>query len=177
MSPSHAPDAEQRQPAQELPVSELNKKLPPRRGERLPDQTAQCCFLCLQGEKHGHYAVQVPYSRATPSPRGARRTRQRSVNKDRDARADPVVHEKRDSRENAGESDAAIYERLNEMCFRYQGRWRKWIPLYGVTDVREVEVGRQCGGVFVALADGGSAVNAAWKSGRGGAHPDPRGPH
>ena len=44
------------------------------------------------------------------------------------------------STELAGESDAAIYERLMETCFQYQGKWKRWLPFYGIVDVREVNV-------------------------------------
>jgi len=54
-----------------------------------------------------------------------------------------VTYGKLDPKENACESDAAIYQRLNDACFQYQGKWKNWIPFYGVVDVYEVEVRKQ----------------------------------
>jgi hypothetical protein len=40
----------------------------------------------------------------------------------------------------AFESDSAIYEKLNAACYQHRGRWKRWIPFYGIVDVREVQV-------------------------------------
>lgn len=48
------------------------------------------------------------------------------------------IYEKVNPKETACESDAAIYRRLKGTCFHYQGKWKRWLPFYGVTDVREV---------------------------------------
>ncbi|KAK3373054.1 hypothetical protein B0T24DRAFT_529119 [Lasiosphaeria ovina] len=41
-------------------------------------------------------------------------------------------------RECAIESDNAIYRRLVDTCYEYLGRWKRWLPYYGITDVVEV---------------------------------------
>jgi hypothetical protein len=50
------------------------------------------------------------------------------------------IYEELNPREKACESDAAIYQRLKETCFQYQGKWKRWLPFYGITNVREVNV-------------------------------------
>jgi len=50
------------------------------------------------------------------------------------------IYEEPKPREKACESDAAIYQRLKETCFQYQGKWKWWLPFYGITNVREVNV-------------------------------------
>ena len=52
---------------------------------------------------------------------------------------DEVYHEM-GPKEMSFESDAAVFERLKWACFESQGRWRKWIPFYGITNVEEIKV-------------------------------------
>jgi hypothetical protein len=154
MTPSHTHDDVERQAAQEvamvtLPVSDhrrlsaapffgLGFNLPARTGERLSDRTGQCCFLCLQGKDLGQYAVQVHCFRPTKWRRKVSWTL--PFIEDEVERPQKVTYEKLDPKETACESDAAIYERLNEECFRRHGEWKKWIPFFGVIGVREVKV-------------------------------------
>jgi hypothetical protein len=51
------------------------------------------------------------------------------------------TYEEINPKEMACESDTAIYDRLVETCFDHKGKWKRWLPFYGVTNVREVEVG------------------------------------
>jgi hypothetical protein len=55
-------------------------------------------------------------------------------------RREKVTYEKLNSKESACESDASIYGRLRDACFQQQNKWKRWIPFYGVVDVREVKV-------------------------------------
>ncbi|KIW22666.1 uncharacterized protein PV07_10941 [Cladophialophora immunda] len=41
--------------------------------------------------------------------------------------------------ERPAECDAAIFERLQQTCFKHQETWKKWLPYYGVTKVEEVK--------------------------------------
>ena len=52
------------------------------------------------------------------------------------------VHQYHDigPKERVFESDSEVFERLKRTCFEYQGRWKSWIPFYGVTNVEEVQV-------------------------------------
>ncbi|XP_014561834.1 hypothetical protein COCVIDRAFT_11609 [Bipolaris victoriae FI3] len=152
MSSSRTIDDVERQAAQESPqetssVSDqkrsrmtpffgLGSDIPSRSSGCLLDRTAQYCFLCLQGKKLGQYAVRVPCFRPTKERRVIRRRR---VTKGEGAQSEKVTYEKLDPKENACENDAAIYQRLNDVCFQYQGKWKRWIPFYGVVDVYEVE--------------------------------------
>jgi hypothetical protein len=142
MSPSHAPSHQKQHAAQDVPISELDSKLPPAKDACLPDQTAQCYFLCLEGKNNIPYAVQLPHVRPTPPRRDAARPHRPPPSKDAVARQAPLDRETRVPPEPTWESDAAVYRRFNEICFRYQGQWKRLIPFYGVVNVREVEVGR-----------------------------------
>jgi len=149
----HAPDDVERQVAQESPEETLSisghkrlttapffglgSDLPFRKCERLSDRTAQCCFLCLQGKEFGQYAIQVHCFRPTKWRGFACR---RIETEGKVMQSETITYKKLDPKENACESDATIYRRLNDACFRYQGKWKKWIPFYGVVDVREVKV-------------------------------------
>ena len=44
-------------------------------------------------------------------------------------------------KEKAFESDAAVWGRMREIYFNEKGQWKKWLPFYGPTAVREVKVG------------------------------------
>lgn len=122
----------------------LNLELPYKKYGRLSDRSAKCCFLCLEGRKDGQYAVQAPCFRPTKWRQvvGYRLSRKISTNGVTQLEKAPggEVYEKLNPKENACESDAAIYQRLKESCFRYQDKWKEWIPFYGVVDVREVKV-------------------------------------
>jgi hypothetical protein len=107
---------------------------PPSKGNTgLSDRTGQCCFLCLESKQMGHYAVQVPYIRPTKP----RRVLSRRVASNGDGLLGGETYEEITPQQMAYESDTAIYD----TCFDYQGKWKRWLPFYGVTNVREVEVG------------------------------------
>jgi hypothetical protein len=50
------------------------------------------------------------------------------------------VYEKLSDKEKAFESDAAIWARMKEVYYADKGEWKAWLPFYGPTSVREVEV-------------------------------------
>ncbi|SRR6266480_5462950 len=122
----------------------LDLELPYKNTEYLSDRTAQCCFLCLHKRKSGQYAVQIPCFRPTKSRRVISRLLSTKVSRSGVSQLEKVpggeTYEKLSPKENACESDAAIYHRLKETCFQYQGKWKRWIPFYGIVDVREVKV-------------------------------------
>jgi hypothetical protein len=110
----------------------------------LCDRAGQYCFLCLEGRNTGQYAVQVPCIRLT-KPRQIKGHRlSTEVNKEGLTRFVKIpggeIYEKLNPKEKACESDAAIYHRLKETCFHHQGKWKRWLPFYGIADVREVNV-------------------------------------
>jgi len=45
-----------------------------------------------------------------------------------------------DPTEKAHESDATIYQWLNNTYWPLRGKWKTWLPYYGITGVREVNV-------------------------------------
>ncbi|KAH8586944.1 hypothetical protein B0O99DRAFT_527752 [Bisporella sp. PMI_857] len=97
----------------------------------LSDRAGQCCFLCFERRKTSQCAVQVHCLRPT-KPRRIKRIRRSKHGKAIESYA------KLHPREMACESDAAIYYRLKDMYFQYQGKWKSWLPFYGITNVREV---------------------------------------
>ena len=38
------------------------------------------------------------------------------------------------------ESDSIVYSKLVEVCYQQQPKFKKWIPFYGIVEVREVKV-------------------------------------
>ncbi|KAK0718633.1 hypothetical protein B0T26DRAFT_741504 [Lasiosphaeria miniovina] len=49
-----------------------------------------------------------------------------------------IIYDKVMPWECAIESDSAIYRRLVDTCYQYLGRWKRWLPYYGITAVVEV---------------------------------------
>lgn len=88
----------------------------------------------------GHYAVQVPCIKPTKP----RRVLSRRLASNGDGLLVQVpggeTYENIPPQQMACESDTAIYNRLVDTCFHYQGKWKRWLPFYGVTNVREVNV-------------------------------------
>lgn len=122
----------------------VNLRPPGKKYASLSDRAGQCCFLCLEGRKTGQYAVPVPCMRPT-EPRQVKSHRlSTEVTKNGLMRLVKIpggeLYENLNPKEKACESDAAIYHRLKETCFHYQGKWKRWLPFYGITDVREVNV-------------------------------------
>lgn len=103
--------------------------------ESLPllERAGQCCFLCLS-KPLKQFATTVPCLRPT-RPRAVKSTR----TKLNGAILDKVYHKMR-PREGAHESDADVFERLRWACFEHHGRWKRWLPFYGITRVEEVHV-------------------------------------
>jgi hypothetical protein len=110
----------------------------------LSDRAGQCCFLCLQGRKIGQCAVRIPYMRPTEARRISWHKLSTEVSENGSQHFVKVpggeIYEELNRREKACESDAAIYQRLKETCFQYQRKWKRWLPFYGITNVREVNV-------------------------------------
>jgi hypothetical protein len=83
------------------------------------------CIVCLNQGKASHYAIPVPFYRV-PDPEFA---------------AQPNISRVTGFwNSEKFESDAAIYQRINEACFYYKGWWKRWLPFYGVKSVQKVKV-------------------------------------
>ncbi|KAI0537843.1 hypothetical protein GGR58DRAFT_470079 [Xylaria digitata] len=88
----------------------------------------QGCFVCLNSPQDGQYAVLVPCARPMNQGKGVFWTVGRHSH--RIISLEPWNA--------ACESDSAIWKRLVETCYENKGMWKKWIPFYGITEVREV---------------------------------------
>ncbi|KAI1418926.1 hypothetical protein F5Y12DRAFT_780570 [Xylaria sp. FL1777] len=84
--------------------------LPPK---KLSTPTGQACFACFDSPENRQYAVLVPCVRPTTKEDGTRYNV-------------------------ACESDSRIWRRLVETCYEHKGKWKKWVPFYGIIEVREV---------------------------------------
>lgn len=102
------------------------------------DQAGQCLFLCLRKQKD-YYVVQVPCIRPAPTRQIiSRHLRWLPDDKVFEFTGD-VDYAPLTSAQKAVESDAAIWHRIRETYFDDKGKWRKWLPFYGPTLVREIE--------------------------------------
>ncbi|OAL35941.1 hypothetical protein AYO20_04847 [Fonsecaea nubica] len=104
-------------------------------------RTKQCCFLCMRN-RDGAFAIAVPclkpiqYGRPFATP----------VIFEDDAQEPDVgdagseeAQTESDTADETDESDAAVFERLQQECLKQQGTWKKWLPYYGITKVEEVK--------------------------------------
>jgi len=121
---------------QRTTLFDLDPKIARKNQANISARTAQFCFLCLYGRKYGHYAVRIPCFR----PTRWRQILSWVTFEDEVAQDEKITYTQLDPMENACESDAAIYDRLKRVCFQHQNRWKKWIPFYGIVDVREINV-------------------------------------
>ena len=99
------------------------------------DQAGQACFLCLKGKRSNNIAIQIPCFRS----RGDRRLLRR-IRKNRPTGSAGFAFEDVYDDLEPSESDSIVYKRMVDKCFEYHGSWKRWLPFYGITDVREVEV-------------------------------------
>lgn len=91
----------------------------------LRERAGQGCFVCLESHGQRQHAVLVPCLRPT-EPRHARYTRKKTT-----------IYKPNSVWDSAGESDCEIYERLLDTCYQHLGRWKRWLPYYGITEVQE----------------------------------------
>ncbi|KAF5670072.1 hypothetical protein FHETE_4755 [Fusarium heterosporum] len=98
----------------------------------LQERAGQGCFICLESHHQGQYAVLVPCLRPTKF--------RQIIGHIRDHTGDSkLIYEQDSSWDSACESDCEIYHRLLDMCYRHLGRWKRWLPYYGIIEVLEVE--------------------------------------
>lgn len=104
----------------------------------------QSCFLCLRGRRPIHYAIRIPCSRPGLGPRHVKEGRSLK-------------------RERRGyyEKDSAIYERMLAACYQFHGNWKRWIPFYGIVDVREVQVRSSSSNIRLAVLRQNSSLTSA----------------
>lgn len=88
-------------------------------------QEGQGLFMCLERQGR-HFAVLVPCLRPSRFRRVVRR------------RNSTPEYDSVERWETACESDSEIWKRLVNTCYQQQGSWKRWIPGYGIFEVREV---------------------------------------
>lgn len=113
--------------------------------EPFEDRAGQCCFLCLGQEKLSSWAIQVPCLRPTVPRQIKSRRFSRVCVGGKVALLESSngrTYGRLNHRRTACECDASIFHRLQEICLQSQTRWRRWLPFYEITDVREVIVRR-----------------------------------
>lgn len=88
--------------------------------------SGQSLFLCIRGKRQTRFAIRVPCQRQLR--RKVKRNGERA-----ESMLDP-------DRARGFESDSKITERLVAACYQFHGKWKKYIPYYGIIDVQEVEV-------------------------------------
>lgn len=95
-------------------------------GESGPQHTI---FLCLRGNGQEEYALQTLCQRS-----GRIKI---SIFQDENDDCQVVFTE-----ENCPpfDDDATIYQKLNVACYKHYGRWKRWVPFYGIVDAHEVTV-------------------------------------
>ncbi|KAG5657353.1 hypothetical protein KAF25_005917 [Fusarium avenaceum] len=98
----------------------------------LQERAGQGCFICLDSHNQGQYAVLVPCLRPIKSRQIMRHI------KDCTGKS-TLIYEEDSPWDSACESDYEIYHRLLDTCYRHLGRWKRWLPYYGITEVLEVK--------------------------------------
>lgn len=101
--------------------------------QELRDRAGQGCFICLECPEKGHYAALVPCLRPSTARKPVRYLMTSSGDR-------KPIYENMEPWDNACESDSDIFRRLVDTCYQYMGWWKRWLPYYGITEVREVNV-------------------------------------
>ncbi|KAI3327521.1 hypothetical protein HD806DRAFT_325564 [Xylariaceae sp. AK1471] len=115
----------------------------------------QGCFVCLDSPEDGQYAVLVPCIRPTKKRQKILYVVFSDESSDELSNEPEVIHDPKPKYKDikpwdmACESDTEIWRRLVKTCYEHKGKWKKWIPFYGITDVREVTFR------FVGVVDAG----------------------
>ncbi|QKX61716.1 uncharacterized protein TRUGW13939_08871 [Talaromyces rugulosus] len=110
------------------------------------NQRGQCLFLCLRSQGD-HYALQVPCMR--PAPRKSIGHSLKEIDGMLEMAPGGEIYAPLTAKEVALESDTVIWHRIRETYFSNKGKWKRWLPFYGPTTVREVEF------QFVGVVDPG----------------------
>jgi hypothetical protein len=161
-----APDVEAQQERGPSPVDRIDLQ-PPYTSINTNTPILSSCFICLNQDKSGQYAIRVPSLR-NPSAWILHRKSNKSTETPRTYPTVPlkergpntasypflsypyfrcrsewnrlVFYLRTGFLDEVTESDAAIYQRIKDACFYYKGRWKSWLPCYGVKSVQEVTV-------------------------------------
>ena len=127
-STSHVHDIERQADLHVFAFPEAYKNMP-----GMQDLAGQGCFPCLESPGQGQYTILVPCLRPTKARLVVEHSMIFTEN-------EKPIYEQIMPWDNACESDNDIYRRLVDTCYQHLGRWKRWLPYYGVTDVVEVTV-------------------------------------
>lgn len=120
--------------------------------ESPPEEASSVCFVCLDSHRQGQYVVQVQCLKRWKETIIARK---RIKSADDESRSHTPFGTRSNTPSHPTESpkvervkgqpiletdSTAVYTRMGEACFQHIGRWRKWLPFYGVVNVTEVLV-------------------------------------
>jgi hypothetical protein len=108
------------------------------------EKAGHVCFVCFDRPRHEKYAIQVPCLQTKHSREVLCYVTRRSVSSADgfapSGKSSPVYRPLEDW-EKFAEDDRAVYIRMVEACVQDLGRWKKWLPYYGVASVTEADVG------------------------------------
>ncbi|KAK3291662.1 uncharacterized protein B0H64DRAFT_330430 [Chaetomium fimeti] len=114
------------------------------------------CFVCLDSPRDGQYVVKVKCLKPkrkrkiiqwtletthseslseTSSDTPSHSSESRTVR----MRKETAIYERRQPWDTVLEDDRKVYIRMLEACFQHLGKWRKWLPFYGVVSVTEFQ--------------------------------------
>jgi hypothetical protein len=95
----------------------------------------QCLFVCLEQGPMDHYAIKIPCF----WPQEYRRTQRKMVSM-KEQRIIEEEHWSVQPWEVARECNSDVLERILYGCYRYIGSWKRFIPFFGITDLKFVQV-------------------------------------
>ncbi|KAJ4983367.1 hypothetical protein SVAN01_11152 [Stagonosporopsis vannaccii] len=95
-------------------------------------QPRQSCFLCLRGKGQVYHAVLIPCHR----PRSVKTLKSVPSGVEGESW---LVPSGKFVKNGFYEKDSSIYEKLVVACYRFYGNWKRWIPFYGIVEVREIQ--------------------------------------
>lgn len=103
------------------------------------DKSGTVCFVCLDCPLGGQYVARVPCLKSN-QPRKVRWWRLVNIAESPQVKVTQrsPVYEPLQPWDTVLEDDRAVYTRMVKVCFQRLGRWRKWLPFYGVVRVTEV---------------------------------------
>jgi hypothetical protein len=137
----NACDIERAEPLPEETIESPPPALPSDTKSSL-DKSGTVLFVCLDCPRDGQYAVQV---QCLKSRRGRKiRAWRIKIIEDESPSFEKgkrtPIYGPLEPWDTVFEDDRAVYTRMLNVCFQYMGKWRKWLPFYGVVNVTEVMV-------------------------------------
>jgi len=113
-----------------------SKKVRATRRTKALRKPEQSLFACFPSKRQMHNAVRIPCHRFDCETKTLFKGVQDNGQPARLANGSTLISGK-------SEYDSQITEKLVAACYQHYGNWKKYIPFYGITSVREVEAGFQ----------------------------------